>query len=158
MAALAKGRKAVACSLPLDPKSTLRHSGWRGITSCVNKVKPCSRELSQRLKKKCAQAANTSQAVNISSEEYSRQFSDILSRLVHSNDCEIVFLDGNTPRITSVNSISIQSDSTLLAQCACRQLRDAPVFFRPISQLWMIPRHELGSALQSASSIRPCRV
>ena len=95
------------------------------------------------------------QAADISSEEYARQFSVTLTRLVRSNDCEIVFLDGSTPRITSVNSISIQSDSTLLAQCVCQQFRDAPMSFRPMSQLWMISRHELGSALQSVSSIQP---
>ena len=95
-------------------------------------------------------------AANVSSEEYSRHFSEILSRLVRSYDCEIVFVDGNnTPRITSVNSISIQADSTLLIQCVCQQFRGAPTFFKPLSQLWMIPRNELGSALHAGSSIQP---
>ena len=80
---------------------------------------------------------------------------DTLSRLVRAHECEIVFLEGSSPRITSIESISVHSDSSLLVTCNCRQFRNPTIFHLQSDQLWIIPRGQLGSDLQSASSIQP---
>ena len=48
LATRAEGRKAVACSRPLDPKSTQCPKGFHHF-GCVNKIKPCSGRLFSRV-------------------------------------------------------------------------------------------------------------
>ena len=94
-------------------------------------------------------------AAQIPTTVYARQFCDTLSRLVHAHECEIVFLEGSSPRITSIESISLQSDSSLLVTCSRKQFRNPTVFHLRSDQLWILPHGQLGSDIQSASSIQP---
>ena len=93
---------------------------------------------------------------NVSPVGYSQQFCATLTRLVRDGDSEIVFVDkGNIPRVTSIDSVSIQPDSSLLVSCSLRQLQPPSTFFLPMAQLWLCPRQYIGSPLSSGCSLQP---